>query len=55
MTATDGLAIEQCLQTTRNHIDLLSVTKTTSTCQGEQDGIGMAPRESGCKAQAEAG
>ena len=41
------------LQTTRNHIDL-RVSPRRLLRVGEQCGIGMAPRESGCKAQAQA-
>ena len=56
VTATDGLGIEHYpeqpspLQTARNHIDFLSVTKTTSTCQRALWNW-RGSRESGCKAQ----
>ena len=59
VTATGGLGIEQMsravttLQTARNHIDL-RVSPRRLLRVREQCGIGMAPRELGCKAQAEA-
>ena len=55
VTATDGLGIEQCPE----QPSLFRRPGTTLIFEcprvREQCGIGMAPRESGCKAQAEAG